>query len=77
MVHVLVSDDGVGIKPEMQKKIFDPFFTTQLGQGGSGLGLHIVYTLVTGLLGGRIEVESEVGVGTRFILQLPLVAPLA
>lgn len=77
MVHVQVSDDGVGVGPEMRKKIFDPFFTTQLGQGGSGLGLHIVYTLVTGLLGGRIEVESEVGVGTRFILQLPLVAPLA
>lgn len=76
MAHLQVKDDGVGIEPHMQKNIFDPFFTTRLGQGGSGLGLHIVYTLVTGLLGGRIDVTSEVGVGTCFTLRLPLVAPL-
>ena len=74
-VRVSVSDDGCGIAREQLKQIFDPFFTTKLGQGGSGLGLHIVYTLVTGLLGGRIEVHSAPGEGTRFTLDLPLTAP--
>jgi signal transduction histidine kinase len=55
--------------------IFDPFFTTRRGQGGSGLGLHIVYNIVTGTLGGRIEVASQLGHGTRFTLVLPLKAP--
>ncbi|MGI6408241.1 MAG: sensor histidine kinase [Thiopseudomonas sp.] len=75
MVHVSVSDDGIGMMPEQLKKIFDPFYTTQLGKGGSGLGLHIVYTLVNGLLGGRIEVRSTPGSGTCFTLILPRVAP--
>lgn len=70
-----VSDNGIGIPLNNQKKVFDPFFTTKLGQGGSGLGLHIIYTLVTGLLGGRIELQSSVGEGTTFTLQLPLNAP--
>lgn len=74
-VHITVCDDGVGIGEQQQKKIFDPFFTTQLGKGGSGLGLHIVYTLVTGLLGGRIEVRSNPDEGTCFTLILPVVAP--
>lgn len=74
-IQVIVADDGIGIGPELQKKIFDPFYSTQLGQGGSGLGLHIVYTLVTGLLGGRIEIQSTLGSGSKFILELPLVAP--
>lgn len=70
-----VSDDGCGIAPEHHRKIFDPFFTTKLGQGGSGLGLHLAYTLVTGLLGGRIELDSQPGSGSRFVLHLPLQAP--
>lgn len=70
-----VRDDGRGIPPEHQKKLFDPFFTTRMGQGGSGLGLHIVYSLVNGLLGGRIEVHSSAGAGSRFELHLPLSAP--
>jgi len=70
-----VTDDGCGIPPEHQKKIFDPFYTTKLGQGGSGLGLHIAYNLVTGLLGGRIELRSQVQQGCQFALHLPLVAP--
>lgn len=75
-LRLIVSDDGCGIAPELQKKVFDPFFTTRLGQGGSGLGLHIVYTLVGGVLGGRIELQSEPGRGSRFVLHLPLKAPL-
>lgn len=71
-----VSDDGQGVEPEHLKKMFDPFFTTKLGQGGSGLGLHISYNLVSNLLGGRIELKSAAHQGCRFVLRLPLVAPL-
>jgi predicted ATPase/signal transduction histidine kinase/tRNA A-37 threonylcarbamoyl transferase component Bud32 len=65
------SDDGKGITQENLSKIFDPFFTTKRGQGGTGLGLHIVYNLVTQKLNGTIECESQVGVGTKFIIKLP------
>lgn len=70
-----VTDNGNGIPAENLARIFDPFFTTQLGKGGSGLGLSIVYGLVTGILGGHIAVESVAGRGTTFTLELPLVAP--
>jgi len=66
------SDDGKGIPPENLSKIFEPFFTTKRGQGGSGLGLHIVYNLVTQKLLGEVECKSQVGVGTKFIIKLPL-----
>jgi signal transduction histidine kinase len=65
------SDDGKGIPKENLSKIFDPFFTTKRGQGGSGLGLHIVYNLITQKLNGTIECESQVGTGTKFIIKLP------
>jgi signal transduction histidine kinase len=65
------TDDGKGIPKENLSKIFDPFFTTRRGQGGSGLGLHIVYNLVTQKLNATIECESQVGVGTKFIIKLP------
>ncbi len=74
-VVLTVSDDGCGIAVEDQKHIFDPFFTTRLGQGGSGLGLHIVFSLVVDLLGGRVDVLSTPGQGARFIMRLPTVAP--
>jgi two-component system, NtrC family, sensor kinase len=74
-VEITVSDNGFGIPDANLNRIFDPFFTTRLGLGGSGLGLNIVYNLVTDILGGTIVVESEVGAGARFILLLPLVAP--
>ena len=76
-VQLWVADDGRGIAPEHLRQVFDPFFTTRLGQGGSGLGLHIVYTLVTGLLGGRIAVQCLPGEGARFLIDLPRVAPHA
>ncbi|MBU2897754.1 cellulose-binding protein [Vibrio hepatarius] len=72
---ITVTDNGQGIAPEHIGKVFDPFFTTRLGQGGSGLGLNIVYNLVTDLLGGDIKVTSELGQGCCFILTLPLAAP--
>jgi PAS domain S-box-containing protein len=68
-------DDGVGMPSATLKRIFEPFFTTRLGQGGSGLGLYIAYNLVTGVLGGTIEVESTPGVGSSFTLNLPRRAP--
>jgi signal transduction histidine kinase len=66
------SDDGCGIPIENREKIFEPFFTTARAQGGTGLGLHIIFNLVTQKLQGNISVQSEVGVGTTFILNLPL-----
>lgn len=75
--HVLVefTDNGGGIPPEHLRRIFEPFFTTRLGQGGSGLGLHICYNIVHTLLGGSIRVQSVMGEGTRFVIELPRVAP--
>lgn len=74
-VLLMVSDNGKGIAAEHLSRVFDPFFTTRLGQGGSGLGLHIVYNLVHGVLGGQISVSSSHGTGTEFRLQLPWSAP--
>ena len=71
-VQIIFCDDGRGIPSELLRKVFDPFFTTRRGQGGSGLGLHLVHNLVTSALGGRIDVRSGLGVGTTFILALPL-----
>ncbi len=75
-VLIEFSDDGCGIPPANLRRIFEPFFTTRLGQGGSGLGLHICYNIVHTLLGGSIRVQSLVGEGTRFIIELPRVAPV-
>lgn len=71
-VELIVEDNGVGIPEENLKRIYDPFFSTKFGMGGSGLGLSITYNLVTNLLGGHIEAESTVGVGTRFCVIMPL-----
>jgi len=71
-VRIVFRDDGRGIPPEHLARIFDPFFTTRMGQGGTGLGLNIAYNIVTTLLGGTIRVESVVGEGTVFMLDLPL-----
>ena len=71
-VTIEYSDDGCGIPPENLTKIFEPFFTTARNQGGTGLGLHIVYNLVTQKLQGTIDVKSELNLGTIFIIALPL-----
>ena len=65
------SDNGKGIAEEELKKIFDPFFTTKRGQGGSGLGMHIVHNLVTQLLKGQIHCDSTPGAGVNFTISLP------
>lgn len=74
--ELTVADDGCGIPHAYQSRIYDPFFTTKLGKGGSGLGLNIVYNLVTGVLGGEIAVDSTPGKGTRFSIVAPMVAPM-
>lgn len=74
-ISLTVEDNGIGMTQEIAKRVFEPFFTTRLGQGGTGLGLHISYTIVTGHLGGRIEVDSSPGQGCRFHIRIPLVSP--
>ncbi len=75
-VKVLFSDDGCGMSLDVRRKAFDPFFTTRRDQGGTGLGLHIVYSIVTNCLGGRLNLDSELGEGTKIQLTLPRVAPM-
>jgi two-component system, NtrC family, sensor kinase len=70
-VAVDVIDNGHGIAPEIRKKIFDPFFTTKEVGKGTGLGLSICYKIVESH-GGRIDVQSDVGKGTRFTVVLPV-----
>ncbi len=55
--------------------MFDPFFTTKMGQGGSGLGMNIVYNIVTGMLGGSIDIESSTDHGTSITIKIPRLAP--
>src|SRR5450830_52893 len=71
--HVLFdySDDGIGMDQETLGQLFDPFFTTKRGSGGSGLGAHILYNLVTGPLGGTIKVNSAPGMGLHYQLRFP------
>ncbi len=71
-VQIKFEDNGVGIKEENLNRIFEPFFTTKLGHGGSGLGLNVTYNIVTSLLGGQIRVDSVIGQGTVFTLELPV-----
>jgi PAS domain S-box-containing protein len=75
-VEVIFSDDGCGMSLDVRRRAFDPFFTTRRDQGGTGLGLHIVYSIVTNRLGGRLDLDSEPGKGTRVQIILPRVAPL-
>jgi PAS domain S-box-containing protein len=75
-VEILFSDNGVGMTADVRRRAFDPFFTTRRDQGGTGLGLHIVYSIVTNRLGGRLHLHSELGKGTRIQIVLPRNAPL-
>lgn len=75
-VEVLFSDDGCGMSPEVKRQVFDPFFTTRRDQGSTGLGLHIVHNIVTNRLGGRINLETKPGMGTKIQIIVPREAPL-
>tara|TARA_R110000744_G_scaffold46512_1_gene102772 strand:+ start:6183 stop:7826 length:1644 start_codon:yes stop_codon:yes gene_type:complete len=71
-ISVVFSDDGAGIPEYLRKRIFDPFVTTKRGQGGSGLGMHLVYNLVTQALNGSIALTSEEGQGVEFTILFPV-----
>jgi len=73
--ELVVADDGLGMSEEVRRRAFDPFFTTKMGRGGTGLGLNIVYNIITDILGGHVELHSEPGRGSRFVFRLPRVAP--
>ena len=76
-VEIIFTDDGCGMSADVRRQAFNPFFTTCRHQGCTGLGLHIVYSIVTDRLGGRLDLKSEPGRGTRVELKLPKVAPRA
>lgn len=71
VIRILFSDNGKGISQENIRKIFDPFFTTKDVGGGTGLGLHVAYTIITDL-GGTIEAKSQEGKGTVIAITLPI-----
>lgn len=73
-IEISFSDNGAGMSPDVQRQAFDPFFTTRRNEGGTGLGLHIVYNLVTQQLGGRMMLESRLGQGTTFRIIMPRAA---
>ena len=70
-VEIQICDTGEGIPPENLPKIFDPFFTTKDVGKGTGLGLHVAYSIVK-RHNGTIDVQSEVGKGTTFTVRIPL-----
>lgn len=75
-IELTYSDDGRGIPLALRRKIFDPFFTTRRSEGSTGLGLNVVYNLVTGKLHGQIAVEDrETGRGIRFLVRFPRIVP--
>ncbi len=71
-VRIVMADNGPGMPPEVQRRAFEPFYTTKAPGVGTGLGLSVSYFIVTKGHGGRMEVESEPGKGTRFIIELPV-----
>lgn len=70
-LELIYEDDGEGMGPETQKRMFDPFFTTRRASGGSGLGMNIVFNLVTGKLNGKIRLDSPPYEGCRLIITIP------
>jgi len=71
MIRILYRDDGQGMSMEQVRKIYDPFYTTKRGQGGSGLGMNIVFNQITQMLGGTIECQSAPDQGAAFVIELP------
>lgn len=71
-IRIGYGDNGRGMDPDTLEKIFEPFFTTRRSHGGTGLGMHLVYNLVTQSLGGRILCTSQEGKGARFDIRFPV-----
>ncbi|MEB3293531.1 MAG: ATP-binding protein [Synechococcales bacterium] len=74
-VQIWITDNGMGIPPEIIDKVFDPFFTTKAIGQGAGLGLAIAHQIIEEDHGGTIEVESTLGEGSTFIITLPIQSP--
>jgi len=74
-VRIVFCDDGCGMSLPVRRKAFDPFFTTRRDKGDTGLGLHIVHSIVANCLGGRLTLDSEPNQGTKIQLVLPRQAP--
>jgi PAS domain S-box-containing protein len=72
IAEIIISDSGMGIKPENLNKIYDPFFTTKEVGKGTGQGLSIVHDIIVNKHGGSLSVESEYGKGTTFKIKLPI-----
>ncbi|BEP27890.1 sensor histidine kinase [Helicovermis profundi] len=71
-LKIIYTDNGTGIDKYLIKKVFDPFFTTKRGNGGSGLGLNVIYNLVTQTLKGEINLISEKNAGVEFTIIVPM-----
>tara|TARA_R110000737_G_scaffold25195_4_gene43881 strand:- start:1716 stop:3329 length:1614 start_codon:yes stop_codon:yes gene_type:complete len=71
-LNILYTDDGIGVDKSIRNKVFEPFTTTKRGEGGSGLGMHLVYNLVTQALGGTIILNSESGQGVNIEINFPI-----
>jgi signal transduction histidine kinase len=74
--YVHYEDNGAGVPEHIKKRIFDPFVTTKRGEGGSGLGMHLVYNLVTQALNGKIALESALGDGVRIDFDFPVIVKI-
>jgi signal transduction histidine kinase len=73
-IEIIFADNGAGMTPDVQRQAFDPFFTTRRNEGGTGLGLHIAYNLVTQQFGGRMMLDSRLGQGATFRIIMPRAA---
>ncbi|QFU22177.1 HAMP domain-containing protein [Shewanella eurypsychrophilus] len=71
---IAYSDDGKGMSNENVKKVYEPFFTTKMGSGGSGLGMHVVYNIITQRFNGQINCKSTLGEGVSYNIIIPISA---
>lgn len=71
-IHLCFEDNGAGMSKAAMSQLFEPFYTTKRGKGGSGLGAHLVYNLVTQGLNGKISTSSEIGKGLKYDIEFPL-----
>ena len=71
VIVIIYEDDGRGMTEDTRRQVFEPFFTTTRGSGGSGLGMNILYNLVVNNLSGTVECQSQLNLGTKFIIKFP------
>lgn len=71
IIKIMYTDNGKGMPRDIIEKVFEPFFTTNRKDGSTGLGMHIVYNLVTQTLNGRIQCDSKIGEGIIYIIEFP------